>query len=210
MSERPILFNGAMVRAVLDDRKTQTRRQIFRKEDTSGSVKFAGWLDFWKRGSFATFIDSTTGNAVQRKVRCPFGAPGDTLRVREAWTTESRFDGVKPSRLPKTARIHYMANGSKPAWAGRGRPSIFLPTWASRLTLEVVSVRVERLQDISEADAVAEGIERSAGGWNYGNVACRHFPTARDAYWSLWDSINGAGAWASSPWVWVVEFRRLP
>lgn len=161
--------------------------------------------------------------AAPKPVPCPFGEPGDRLWVREAWRVSRKHDHLRPRDLPfaRGMTIMYGAGGSRahndageyvndrnypptlPAWAGKGRPSIHMPRQASRTDLEVTGVRVERLQDITEADAEAEGVD-----------FLRHVPdadetlSARDLYRILWDSINEARghSWASNPWVWVVEF----
>lgn len=154
-------------------------------------------------------------------VGCPYGVPGDRLWVREAWATHACFDHIPPRDL--TARsIHYQADGQ--IKTGKNRPGMFMPRWASRITLEVTAVRVELLQAISEADAIAEGIDRGENfpGWYRGPLPGdsaglqeygRNFkiPTAfaRLAYRALWESINGTGSWDANPWVWVVSFRRL-
>jgi hypothetical protein len=142
--------------------------------------------------------------------RCRYGAPGELLWVRETWTNLARpgyqrvpvyrADGTSTDTLPEGVR-----------W----KPSLLMPRWASRLDLEVTGVRVERLQDISEADALAEGLVRwtgPSGGALYGiNQGTVWDLDVRLAYLRLWDSINGKRApWASNPWVWVIAFRRLP
>lgn len=126
---------------------------------------------------------------------CPYGIPGHSLWVKETWARHPDGDGV-------------VYRATDPGWDDEGqikwRPSIYMPRTASRITLETTGVRAERLQDISERDAMSEGVERDGAGWrNYYHVA------ARDSFASLWDSINGKRApWASNPWVWVVTFAR--
>lgn len=143
---------------------------------------------------------------------CPYGQPGDRLWVREAWRADRQFDSLAPRELNHTfTAIGYEAGGAllRLAEPGKLRPGMFMPRWASRITLEVTGVRVERLQDISQADAVAEGAPPShpsidAVSRDYGYP---DFP--RSWYAQLWDSINGPGSWKSNPWLWVVEFRRI-
>ena len=196
MKERPILFSGPMVRAILEGRKTQTRRVV--KPQPAHIAGIGTVLN----------IDTITGKA------CPYGKPGDRLWVRETW------DGVRLDG--GGALVSYRADGDKPVTDdGRWHPSIHMPRWASRITLEVVSVRVERLNECSIQDALAEGV-----------LTDDEWPTdPRDGYRSLWESINGPSirkrlrdgtvqmhspkrhvadySWDANPWVWVVEFRRV-
>lgn len=178
MSEHPILFSGEMVRAILEGRKTQTRRVItvpvsdaHAGRPHSPMVKHNG--DWYKPHEWS-----------------PYGVPGDRLWVRETW--------AKPYvNCDAVFRADYKGAGIL-----KWKPSIHMPRWASRITLDVVNVRVERVQDISEEDARAEGID---DGW----LVREQFPEARIAYRYLWDSINakrGYG-WATNPWVWVIEFK---
>lgn len=221
MTERPLLFNGAMVRAVLAGTKTQTRRLwkmpkgmdwyvsgALRGEDTGDicDVRGPGWCS----------ID---------EVSCPYGVPGDRLWVRETFFAfgrwETRFSEEKSrdewhfvdlttqmDRLyqytdPTPFALRRRADATPVWWR---RPAIHMPRTASRMTLEVTGVRVERLQDVSEADAASEGVAEWARGacaagnpMGYTNVG----------YFSLlWESINGPGSWNANPWLWVVEFRR--
>jgi hypothetical protein len=149
---------------------------------------------------------------------CPYGKPGDRLWVRETWHTHACFDSLAPRDI--TARsIHYAADG--PCDTGKTRVSIHMPRWASRITPQITGVRVERLQDISEDNALAEGVERSpepypcwgmGGGSHMEAEAQRRWESKysrwhRDRYRELWESINGDGSWALNPWVWVIEFK---
>lgn len=193
MKERPILFSGAMIRAILAGQKTQTRRVIKPSQTPCMSIEEndAGKPWPWRE-------DCNNGGDIWYP--CPYGQPGDRLWVREAWSTHACFDHLRPSECPKS--IHYWADGE--IKTGKRRPSIHMPRWASRILLEIVSVRVERLQSISEADAEAEGIDFL----RHVNDADETL-TARDLYECLWDSVNGEGSWAANPWVWVVEFKRV-
>ena len=176
MKERPILFSAPMVRAILVGTKTQTRRVV--KLGPSGRAHFGGRN--WHLG------DPDVIKA------CPYGQLGDRLWVREAWMP------VEHDSQP----VRYRA--SNPSYAGKWRPSIHMPRWASRILLEIGSVRVERLLDISEADAEAEGVD-----------FIRRVPdvdetmTAVELYEALWESINGPGSWDANPFVWCVEFKRV-
>ena len=196
MIERPILFSAPMVRAILDGTKTQTRR----------AVKSTGMYA----------IDASIhGEEVARRelaalaTRCPYGQAGDQLWVREAFSGPHCMDAsdgckaVPPSKWGDCSRIWYWADGNPTEgdWT-RPRPSIHMPRWASRILLEIAAVRVERLQDISETDAEAEGIQEIV------DAGVDHDGTPRDAYRALWEQINGADSWSANPWVWVVEFNR--
>ena len=187
MKERPILFSAPMVRALLVGTKTQMRR-IVKARDLE-------WMDV-HQGL----------REPDNAERCPYGKPGgDRLYVREAWAAPHAYDHLPPRLIPQDARIHYAATedrGGLP-W----RPSIHMPRWASRITLEITSVRMERLQDIDLADALAEGISDtgalildSAGNEQGGPIA---------EYAVLWEQINGPGSWDANPWVWVVEFKAI-
>lgn len=194
MKERPILFSAPMVRAILDGRKTQTRRVVKPQPELTSHSGF-----LWKGYYSGTGFDMKT---IVRNFshRCPYGVFGDRLWVRECWAPVSTFDPSPDTGALYRADTMYDAAVVEWKW----RPSIHMPRWASRITLEVVAVRVERLQDISEADAQAEGVasDRQRESTWYDGKAVRMF---RD----LWSSINGVASWDANPWVWVVEFKRL-
>lgn len=191
MKERPILFSGPMVRAILDGTKTQTRR-VVKPQFAADAIPVempatdpaGGWVVPGHSGVW--WCDAAANPDDVR--RCPYGQPGDRLWVREAWA-RTRVFGAE--------MVVYREGDNRTDYGGPWKPSIHMPRWASRITLEITSVRVERLQDISEADAIAEGV--------YTDPAS----PAYDAYAQLWDEINGPGSWAANPWVWVLEFRRL-
>ena len=182
MKERPILFSAPMVRALLAGTKTQTRR-IVKARDLE-------WMDV-HQGL----------REPDNAERCPYGQPGDRLWVRE---TFARIDGQTRPWIETDYQATYTHGdrlgdtlGIKKRWT----PSIHMPRHASRITLEVTGVRVERLQDISEADAIAEGVRNSL-----------HLPGgrfARENFEHLWWTIHGDGSWESNPWVWVIEFKRV-
>lgn len=180
MKERPILMSAPMVRATLDGTKTQTRR-VAKKP-----VKHPDLGNLYAPG--ALVLEREPQHVIDRC--CPYGQPGDHLWVREAWA-------FHPDYPERTRRVIYRADRGVEHDVDRWRPSIHMPRWASRTTLEIHGVRIERLQDISEADAKAEGMPELTGinpvRW----------------YAELWETINGAGSWAANPWVWVVEFNDV-
>ena len=230
--ERPILFSGEMVRAILDGRKTVTRRVIkpnrrWADEIHMGEGRDGNWIVYNGQD------DSIIGpDNCEYPVPCPYGIPGDRLWVRETFAIESNyqieFDDYDPpfkdgrpinwDGLTNWEQCHYRATDPVPELCYsdedlgppcKWKPSIHMPRWASRITLEVVSIRVERLQDISDKDAIAEGIQKA----DFGFVDCtekgnRVF-SAKLGFEKLWNSINGPGSWDSNPWVWRVEFKRV-
>lgn len=195
MAEKPILFNGNMVRAILDGRKTQTRRII----------KIRDGEDFCARNAIdqAVFTtDSVTYHAVNPPCR-----EGDVLWVRETFGGQVRNYGGGVGRFtvfcatnPKA--VDYISSCGTP-FPVKWKPSIHMPRWACRLFLRVKSVRVERLQEISEADAIAEGFPFPKG-------QNENYPD-RARYWfkNLWSDVYGSSSWESNPLVWVVEFERI-
>jgi len=224
--ERPILFSGAMVRAILDGRKTQTRRILKPQPDMSlirpeyqdpnlweFRKRFMFYEDGWSGHEHAFIRRGDPSDMPVWQHRSPYGESGDRLWVRESfWGCDAPGYGDQPCVV-----YDYEWHGKEyhPAeirpWARKfGRiPSIHMPRDCSRITLEITGVRVERLNDCSEADAIAEGIAPELEGWtDYSNPSCQMCPDPVDSYRTLWDSINGAGAWGANPWVWLVEFRR--
>lgn len=206
--ERPILFSGPMVRAILEGRKTQTRR-VVKHQPIKGDV-------------YPTKDDGIWGAQTERSVTsyfaCPHGQPGDRLWVRETW---GLLD-TQPCDGPERATIGYRADGDGNAPNGRyqlWRPSIFMPRWASRLTLEILRIRVERLQDITEDDCIDEGVPHDGlvgyyceeGDPNDPEDIGAHRCNWRAGYKQLWDSLNAARGhgWDKNPWVWVIEFKRI-
>jgi hypothetical protein len=169
MKERPILFSGPMVRAILEGRKTITRR-VLKLQDYDGGNCYE------------------TRDGILRDILslCPYGIPGDRLWVRETWADPCG------KRIPV-----YRADEATAYQNVKWRPSIFMPRWASRITLEITRVRVERLQDITEKDAISEGV-----------LSSDYDKTYRYAFSVLWDSINGPKyPWSDNPWVWVIDLR---
>lgn len=217
--ERPILFSGPLVRAILDGSKTQTRR-VMKPQPMAQSVlsrlrltshtpargdRLGGWISWDPEGPLTEDVAAL----------CPFGRPGDRLWVRESWMPADHLVDAPHGRNPPQW-IRYRADGTVlgryrveeplapdpcrarecPMPEKGWRPSIHMPRWASRITLEVTGVRVERLQAITDADALAEGVERN------GVSPWRLFQ-------GLWEGVYGEGSWAANPWVWVVEFKRV-
>lgn len=201
MKERPIIFSAPMVRAILAGTKVQTRRV----------VKLKPWQQIEERDDGAPWPWMYDDNrAADHWVPCPYGQPGGRLWVREAWAP--RTLGAWPL-MDQHMKPLYRASEDRPEWKRIWKPSIHMPRLASRILLDVTAVRVERLQDISEADAQAEGItpkwEPGCSGRLMDAFGGFSFRPAASAYAELWEQINGPGAWDANPWVWVVEFKRV-
>lgn len=220
MKERPILFSGPMVRAILEGRKTQTRRIMKRKfpfGEIEPNVTSLG-------GCPVHFPDGSWENEW-----CPYGWQGSRLWVRETWAQKDDMLDCQAwlYRADETARFQgYGKPGAKLdtyGWAWdkvKWKTSIFMPRDASRITLEITNIRCERLQDISESDAISEGIEPLPGPTEnkplyplYGTkskfVNDRYTLDPKMSYVHLWQSINGPESWKENPFVWVIEFKRV-
>jgi hypothetical protein len=206
MKDRPILFNGAMVRAILAGTKTQTRRPLKHEAPDEADGCFSVEIDGVDTFCWVTGEDQDIHPSA-KQFACPYGQPGDRLWVREAWKAHTTFDHLPPREIPQT-HVWYLADDGYKA-ESRTRASMHMPRWASRITLEITSVRVERLTSISEVDAIAEGIERRGPGWAWYTDAKTYTMDPRTSYRDLWESINGPESWAANPWVWVVEFKRV-
>ena len=241
IKERGMIFNGEMVRAILDGRKTQTRRIIKNQREgecwgvkPAQNPRYAGHTyDWWL----------PTGTQPYAALpACPHGSIGDRIWVRETWSQLGNEDGcaidwndeLVKGGGPEAARIYRASCEQKPGnyglWSipddvfwkphtdnmefeGAWRPSIHMPRWASRILLEITDVRVERLSEISEEDAANEGISPA------GDLLPAYpgtyltpkgdFSTAKVAFQRLWESIYGEENWKASPWVWVIEFKRV-
>jgi len=226
MTERPILFSGPLVRAILNGRKTETRRLV--AKSTSKAFDQTGRACGWRPvPADAKRVDAAMKGEHERRsmLSCPqsgFIAPRihtrDDLWVRESWRPLLELDDVKPSEIPIGATIMYEADG---AWLpdvpgqveafGDLQPSIFLPRWASRITLRVTDVRAERLQAIDEAGAMAEGVDPLLPTPDdFDPSKCQRVLDPRAKFRELWDSINGkrdGASWAANPWVWVIKFE---
>ncbi|HEC2582053.1 morphogenetic protein [Raoultella ornithinolytica] len=207
MKERGMIFNGEMVRAILDGRKTQTRR-IMQDQPVLNGNFYEVFGAAWSKGM--TSIPAVPGHSLS--TRCPFGVVSDRIWVRETFQgplfdydlmdsyckdstpfEKPEFCVYKADEVP--APEFYDADGELHC---RWRPSIHMPRWASRITLEITSIRVERLRSMSQEDARAEGVIAASGPMEAGL-----------AFRELWDSIYGPESWQANPWVWVIEFKRV-
>lgn len=216
MKEHPILFSTPMVQAILEGRKTQTRRTRGLKwvNESPDKFYFFGFendpkieikLDIFKRykGYYAVFENLT--EEFNQLSKCPYGQPGDLLWVRENWASSKALDKVKPSNILSGFPCEYQAGGTslmnynELIDRGRWRPSIHMPKHAARIWLKVKDVRVERVQNISEEDAKAEGVKQYA--------TKPDWMAAKFGFEILWGNINGQESWDANPWVWVVEFE---
>lgn len=230
VKERPILFSAPMVRAILEGRKTVTRRAIKAQPHIDASGNFCVGRSNYGQDGYGNPVTKHFVNDC-----CPYGKPGDRLWVRETFALLGNEDGCcidwqdnlvkgderSAARIYRAscptgdyglyqipAKAEWKPDTEAMEYDGVWRPSIHMPRWASRILLEITDVRVERLQDISRYDIRAEGLEcppELAGD----DVS----PNYRDWYpaaWrELWSSINGAESWNANPWVWVVEFKQV-
>ncbi|HEK1007231.1 TPA: hypothetical protein SMP92_000470 [Pseudomonas putida] len=197
--ERPILFSGHMVRAILKGQKTVTRREIkpsMRSADSSFELHQQE-DESWR--PMHTFDESCMdAKGTEHPIACPYGQPGDRLWVREAWAR------INVAQAPGESWVVYRECDNRTDYGGPWKPSIHMRRRDSRILLEVTDVRVELLQDISEEQAEAEGVG-----------FLRHAPdadetlTAAQLFECLWSSINGDESWSGNPWVWVVGFKRV-
>ena len=200
MRERPILFSGPMVRAILSGTKTQTRRVV-----KPQPVADANWVGggYWERNAATITQPIPTRLCIPDMTEFgPCGQPGDRLWVRETFAEKLAHTG-------RPMGWAYRADGERAEYElgnGRWSPSIHMPRWASRITLEITGVRVERLQDISEDEARDEG----AQSWAAETVIDGNkYPSCRAAFIELWRSTNSPGSWEANPWLWVIAFRRV-
>jgi hypothetical protein len=197
VAERPILFSGPMVPAILDGRKTQTRRVIKPQPPvgTRGVYRpFGGELNNWQ---------GARGDLIAWYGQCPHGQEGDRLWVRETFTVQPQ------SAISSRDLVFYRADVGNTYLDGKWKPSIFMPRWANRILLDVAEVRAQRLQEISEADAAEEGV----GAWfeDHPHPEWDGDPNEyRKGFQELWDAINGNNhPWSKNPWVWAVTFKKI-
>ena len=221
MKERPILFSAPMVRAILAGTKTQTRRIVKPQPHAAhnpqhAEARAAGWV--WMAHDDRPGYSFATGD-----FRCPYGQPGDRLWVREAFMHEpADYCWEASVSIPcRPAETVYRADHDGDTRGAGWKPSIHMPRALSRITLEITGVRVERLQDISDTDCIAEGIERPEDMSKEAVEAMDIWPIGAERecfnalnqpvhqYRRLWERINGPVSWAANPWVWAIEFRRV-
>lgn len=222
--ERGMIFNGEMVLAILDGRKTQTRRIVKPQPELTKGSGFS-----WKGAVFGAGSDDRETNRNFAHVKCPHGKPGDRIWVRETWQaindSVDEYGHVEertyaPS-IPKEKNTYwhtvYQEHFGSESREDRGfpwRPAIHMPRWASRILLEITDVHVERLHSISDRDALAEGLFQlpASGryclqpGMQYFGMASHN---AKEVYSWLWESIYGEESWQANPWVWVIKFKRI-
>lgn len=204
MKSRPIIFSAPMVNAILAGTKTQ-HRSVVKPQPTATRGSKRPWC-----------------SVEDMLAHCPYGAPGDQLWLREAWKTCAPYDAYSPAQIDSAAAVQWLADGAKrlngPEEWGRYRHAHFMPRWASRITLEITDVRVERLAAISEEDADAEGVEEMDGAWPDENLlyvrAKSMGRVATDSsvwYAEWWDMTNAKRGypWASNPFVWVRTLKRV-
>ena len=185
---KPIVFNAEMVRAILDERKTQTRRLV----KSYYNVDLKRVLDPSKDGTFDFVFNNKEESS--HLVKCPFGQPGDFLWVKETFARYPQF-------TYKADRYEFKDSNGK-VWIPKWTPSIHMPRHLSRILLQVINIRVERVQDISEEDVKAEGVKPTIN-------SSRCLDKYKSSFESLWDSINKEGSkWDDNPWVWVIEFNQ--
>lgn len=209
MKEHPIIFSKPMVRAILKGKKTQTRRIV--KPQPERWVTQAGFSWITPKGEISFRGDTANGPA-EYSIPLKY-QKGDRLWVRETFWIEDCFDdeGKKDLRVEYRADLTDYEEAEDGVW----KPSIYMPRWASRINLEIVSVRIERIQDISDDDVIAEGpigVPRSVNFQELiPELQMTYMEIARDFFIKLWDQLNdkrGFG-WKENPWVWVIEFKRV-
>lgn len=206
MKERPIIFNAEMVRAIINGRKTQTRRVVKPQPIPYGE---ASPYTMATQREHIGKPWMPVGGVYQDRWPCPYGQLGDRLWLRETWGLMAHTDqtdwhrgsvaGESPDSIVQMFSVEHLANWRVENENAFWRPSIYMPRWASRITLEITGVRVERLQDISNDDCWAEGMSDATN---------PELKPNRRWFSKLWESINGPGSWDSNPFVWVIEFRK--
>lgn len=195
--QRPIIFTGDSVKKILAGRKTMTRRIV--KPQPVGPCECGPGGEWWDAGT-----GDTLGNKYQ---------PGMRLCVRERWRVHKNYDNLPPAKVYQAMNgdvwgcIGYQSDGRNEGFWGKWRSPLFMSVWASRLTLEITDVLVQRVQDISRDDCVAEGCtSRGIGYYEFGD---EWGTDARECFRYVWRAINGDGSWESNPWVWAISFKRV-
>ena len=233
MKERGMIFNGEMVRAILDGLKTQTRREVKLNLDIARLATTYDWATSLAANHYQGLAEEQIqqkaeslrgvihpvilGNGQMVSIICPHGKPGDRIWVRETFcpVDDTQYGGEKwvdYRATPRYEASHPAGWDSAPndAEALKWRPSIHMPRWASRITLEITGVRVERLNSISQEDAQAEGLELTGWRPTYSDPdSGGEVMTPYDNFAELWSSIYGDESWQANPWVWVIEFKRV-
>lgn len=219
MKEIPMLFSTPMVQAILEERKTVTRRVIkpqpIKSEGPSidnPAFREGDWIWSGKFSGHTIISNKKNGPTDYAKDYSPYGQPGDILWVRETWCRDLEAEGQFLYRATEPEAQDLDTGGSP--W----KPSIHMPKVACRLKLDVISIDVERLHEITEEDAIREGVgagfQMNAGWPDYtqikNGVCTVTQDSARMSYATLWDSINGKGSWDKNPWVWRIEFKKIP
>jgi len=198
MNEKPILFSAPMMRATLDGSKTQTRRILKPQPIFAGGIA-GGVLSNGLAVIYPEYLGGPGGHHFKSR-----WIVGDRLWVRETWQSLVCYDHLKPSDIPVGSDVQYPATYD--GWVSRRRPAIHMPRWASRISLTVTDIRVQRLQDISEEDALAEGAIRMVRDdekfyeSDRGTFLC--------GFAGIWGHINGFGSWDANPWVAAITFER--
>lgn len=211
IKERGIYLKADEVTAIIGGKKTQLRRVLKTQpvwKESNNLMVSSGWAyqdpkNKFSLNSYPSEYQDRFISDLQDQLKSPYGKVGDRLWAREAWSTHAEFDGIAAKNLT-TRSFHYWADGA--CKTGKERPSIHMPRWASRLLLEVTAIRIERLNDISKADAIKQGgpqghpsIDKVSRGLGYSDWT-------RSWFAQTWDWVNKIHTWASNPWVWVIEF----
>jgi hypothetical protein len=196
MKERPINFNAAMVNAILQGRKTQTRRII--NPQPADDIAPAEFPNAYQQG-WKSSLKNPYGKRTAHI--CPYGQPGDRLWVRESFQFLAEYNRCPTSQVPINSDILYRADRPDSLWYAKVRPPQFMPRWASRITLEIRDIKVQRLHDMLIRDYDAEGIVPKDESYDTDQ--------ALEAFRNLWNDIYGAESWNANPWVWAIEFKIL-
>lgn len=200
IKDRPILFNGPLVRAILEGRKTVTRRPVkATKAHADGFMMLDHGKGWWPYNTFGDFTSDHEG--MEYPIACAYGKPGDRLWVREAWAR------IRVAQAQDQEWVVYREGDNRTDYGGPWKPGIHMFRRDSRILLEITDVRVERLQDITEEQALAEGIKKHSDGGYHVEDGKHYSDCPVESFAGLWSSVGGN--WDANPWVWVVEFKRI-